>query len=88
MSNVPLVVGVLGSQPPSPDRQPKRSLAVSQEIWLLLERAQSDPRIIWPRLSTARMPSINAGARVAPITTEVATPTGRDAKQILTGRGP
>ena len=34
------------------------------------------------------MPSPNAGARVAPITNEVATTTGRDAKQILAGRGP
>jgi len=47
---------------------------------MLIKRASSDPPIIWPRLSTARMPSINAGARVAPITNEFTTTTVRDAK--------
>ena len=37
------------------------------------------PPVIWPRLATAWTPSPNAGARVAPITNEVAPTTGRDA---------
>ena len=36
--------------------------------------------VIWPRLSTARMLSISAGARVASITHEVAMTMVRDAK--------
>ena len=33
------------------------------------------PPVIWPRLANARMPGLSAGARVAPITNEVATRT-------------
>jgi hypothetical protein len=39
------------------------------------------PPVIWPRSSTARMPSINAGARVAPITNKFTTTTVCDAKK-------
>jgi hypothetical protein len=47
---------------------------------MLTKRAPPDPPFIWPRLSTARMPSTNAGARVAPIANEFTTTTVRDAK--------
>jgi hypothetical protein len=39
------------------------------------------PPVIWPRLVTAWMPAPNAGARVAPITDEVAHTTARDANK-------
>jgi hypothetical protein len=45
-----------------------------------IKRVGSGPLVIWPRLPTASMPSIN-GARVAPITNEFTTTTTvRDAK--------
>ena len=87
ITDVLLVVGVLDSQLPSPDHR-RHGRSPSSEIGLLIKRSPPDPPFIWPHLSTARMPSISAGARVAPITIEVATATVRDAKQILTGRGP
>jgi hypothetical protein len=79
--------GVLDSQLPSADL-PALWEAQSSEIRMLIKRAGSDAPVIWPCLSTARMPSINTGARVAPINNECTTTTVRDAKQILSGRGP
>jgi hypothetical protein len=52
----------------------------SSEIRMSIKRVGSGPLVIWPRLPTASMPSIN-GARVAPITNEFTTTTTvRDAK--------
>jgi hypothetical protein len=39
------------------------------------------PPVIWPRFVTAWMPAQNAGARVAPVTNEVASTIGRDANK-------
>ena len=45
----------------------------------------SRPPVIWPRFSTAWMPSKNAGARVGPITNEVAG-NDRARREISTSR--
>jgi hypothetical protein len=79
MRDVLLAAGVLDSQLPRAD------LAGAIGYPVLRDRDVDQasplrPPIIWPRLSTARMPSINTGARVAAITNKFTTTTVLDAK--------
>lgn len=46
-----------------------------------LSSESPDPPVVWPRFANARMRTLNAGARVAPTTIEIATTIGRDAKK-------
>ena len=74
---VPVAVGVLDSQLPSPDL----AGAVGDpppEIRLFIKRVPP-PAGHRPRLVPVRMPGLSAGGRGAPITAKVAPPIVRDA---------
>lgn len=53
----------------------------------VIERARCEPPVRWPRSSTARMPPMNAGARVAPTPNELASTIVCATRIRLAGRG-